>query len=266
MSEEIRKREVLKENVGTVAVVTLNRPEKRNAISYAMLEQLKAHFQAIREDSTVRSVVLTGAGDQAFCAGADLKERIKMSEQEILRFLDLFRDVHLWIDTCPKPVIGALQGNALGGGLEIALACDLCIGSASARVGLPEVNLGIIPGAGGTQRLSRLIGQSRAKYLILTRDVISARQAAEWGILDEVIEDQVSVLEHCVNLADRLFATAAPIAVQAALKAIDGGMGLPLPQALDWERKCYLETLSTEDRLEALKAFEEKRPAVFNGR
>lgn len=250
---------------GALALWVLDRPEVRNALSRAAVRELGRLAREVAEDGEVRAVVLTGNGDRAFCAGADLKERRSMSEDDVRDFLSLYRVAFGAIDVCPKPVVAALDGVAFGGGVELALACDLRVARRGIQLGLTEVSLGIIPGAGGTQRLTQLVGPARAKELVLLAKRIGADEAAALGIVNRVAEEGETALAAALGLAEG-FETSAPIAVAAALEAIDAASMLPLEAGLSVERACYERTLSTEDRLEALAAFKEKRLPRFQGR
>jgi len=221
-------------------------------------------FRALSADPTVRVVILTGAGDKAFCAGADLKERKGMTDDDVRAMLGYYRESFGVIDRCAKPVVAALNGVALGGGFELALACDLRVAAATALVGLPETTLAIIPGAGGTQRLPRLVGTGKAKELILLGRRIAAPEALALGLVTAVAD----VGERAVDAAKKLTAhlvTGAPIALAAAMEAVDEGADLDFEAGLDLEARCYEKTLQSTDRREALAAFAEKRKPVYRG-
>ncbi|NOY91273.1 MAG: enoyl-CoA hydratase [Deltaproteobacteria bacterium] len=252
------------ERRGAFSIWTLDRPDRMNALSRAAVYRLGELARELATDPDVRVVVLTGAGDRAFCAGADLKERTGMGEQDVRDFLGLYRAVFDAIARCPKPVVAAINGVAFGGGLELALACDLRIMAHDARVGLTEVSLAIIPGAGGTQRLTRLLGEAKAKELILLARKLDAQEALALGVVGRVAPVGTSVLDAALEWLAPL-AEAAPIAVSAALEAIDSAFDLPLDAGLLHERRCYERTLSSEDRLEALAAFHAKRKPVYRG-
>lgn len=252
------------ERRGPVAIWTLDRPERMNALSRATVRRIGQLARETGADREVRAVVLTGAGERAFCAGADLKERKGMDTEEVRDFLGLYRAAFGALDRMPKPVVAALNGVALGGGLELALACDLRVMTPAAQVGLTEVSLGIIPGAGGTQRLTRLVGPARAKELILLSRRLSATEAHALGIVHQVAPEGRDLLDFTLEWIEPL-ASGAPVAVAAALEAIDAGADLPLDAGLLKERECYERTLDSADRLEALAAFAEKRKPVFKG-
>jgi methylglutaconyl-CoA hydratase len=252
------------EHDGPVAVVTLQRPERMNALSKVLLHEIGAVFAALAVDPTVRAVVLTGCGEKAFCAGADLKERQGMSEDDVRGLLGLYRESFGAVDRCPKPVVAAIQGVALGGGFELALACDLRVASEGAVVGLPETSLAIIPGAGGTQRLPRLVGVGRAKEMILLARRYPAREALALGPVTEVAGAGESALAAARRLIAPL-AAGAPIALAAAMEAVDGGADLDLAEGMLLESRCYEKTLVSSDRREALAAFSEGRKPSYRG-
>lgn len=250
---------------GTIAVLTLDRAERRNALSRDTLYALGRYGRELSADSRVRAIVITGAGDKAFCAGADLKERQGMSDNDVRVQVGLYRSELCYLDKSPKPVVAAINGVAFGGGLELALICDMRVSAPHAELALPETTLGIIPGAGGTQRLPRVIGEARAKEMILLGRKISAAQALAWGLVNRISPEGVSVLEDTLTWLDPI-ANGAPLAQSAALRAIDASYELSLEHGLEIERIFYDETLRSEDRNEALRAFAEKRKPVFQGR
>lgn len=249
---------------GGYAVVTLNRPESMNALSRALVRELGAAFRAFEGDHETRVVVLTGAGEKAFCAGADLKERKGMTDDEVRAMLGYYRESFGLIDRCSKPVVAALNGVALGGGFELALACDLRVAVPAALVGLPETSLAIIPGAGGTQRLPRLVGPGRAKELILLARRIPAPEALALGLVTAVAAEGESAVDAAKRLTASLV-TGAPIALAAAMDAVDQGVDLDFEAGLDLEARCYERTLASWDRREALAAFAEKRKPSYRG-
>ena len=248
---------------GGIEVWTIDGEGRRNSISLAMLGELRTLLARAAGDRELRCVVLTGAGDKAFCAGADLKERARMGAGEVHAFHEGLRAALRGIEGAPQPFVAALNGAALGGGLELALACDLRIAADGAQLGLPEVSLGIIPGGGGTQRLARLVGVARAKDLVLTARRIGAAEALAMGLVTQLAPPQ-RLLADALALAERI-ARNAPVSLRQAKRAIDGGFHLPLEEALDLENRLYQDCLGTEDRREALRAFAEKRPPLFRG-
>lgn len=246
-----------------VATVTLNRPETMNAFNYELLQNLRQIVEQLRVNPAVRVVIFTGAG-RAFSVGADLKERKQLSDAEVQRNLHAIGDVFTMIDQLPQPTIAMMNGFAFGGGMELALACDFRIAADSAKMGLTETGLAIIPGAGGTQRLPRLIGEAKALELILTAKRLSAAEALEYGVVTKVVP--ADALQAETDAFARLLLANGPIAVQQAKFAIKRGMQVDLQTGLAIERKAYEVTIPTEDRIEALHAFAEKRPPNFQGR
>ncbi len=251
------------ERRGAVEVWTIEGEARRNSLTVAFLRDLRGRVEAAGADRTLRAVVLTGAGDRAFCAGADLKERARMTDAEVHGFHAAVRDGLRGIERAPQPFVAALNGVALGGGLELALACDLRIAAEGVEVGLPEVGLGIIPGAGGTVRLPRLVGVARAKDLILTARRVGAAEALAMGLLSRVVP-AARLREDAVALAEQV-ARNAPISLRQAKRAVDDGFHLSLDEALALENRLYQDCLASKDRVEALRAFAEKRPPVFRG-
>ncbi|AKT36062.1 enoyl-CoA hydratase-related protein [Chondromyces crocatus] len=253
------------ERRGHVGVLVLDRPDRRNALSRDALFAIGRLGRELVADPEIRAIVITGAGDKAFCAGADLKERQGMSTDDVRVQVGLYRSELGVLDRSPKPVIAALNGVAFGGGLELALICDLRVAAPHAELSLPETTLGIIPGAGGTQRLPRVVGEARAKEMILLGRRLDAQQALAWGLVNRVSPEGVSVLDDTLTWIEPI-ANGAPIAQAAALKAIEDSFEVPLELGLELERTRYDETLRSEDRLEALRAFAEKRKPVYQGK
>lgn len=252
------------ERRGSAAWVTLNRPDRMNALGVAVVDGLYASLHALASDVATRAIVLTGAGDRAFCTGADLKERAAMSQSEARAFVDRLRGLMDLVGAMPQPTIAAINGFAFGGGLELALACDLRYAAAEAQLGLTEVRLGIVPGAGGTQRLPRIVGEARARELILTGRRITGVAAEQIGLVHESVAAPYLAPRVAEVVAE--IELGAPIALREAKRAIDGGSGRPLREALGAERAAYEVVLTTHDRREALSAFAEKRPPRFEGR
>ena len=250
-----------------VAVITLNRPDRMNTLGGTMKADLaRAFFELARADDQVRAVLITGSGDRAFCAGADIKERageVVCGSEYFVRQKathDLFRN----IEEFEKPVIAAINGVALGGGLEIALCCDIRLAASTARFGLPEIKLGVIPAAGGTQRLPRLIGEARAKELILMADLIDANTALGMGLVSRVMPAE-ELFSTAMEWARRL-AQHPPLAVRFAKRAINRGMQTDLDSGLEYERYAASMLVDSEDRVEGMRAFVEKRAPRFVGR
>jgi enoyl-CoA hydratase/carnithine racemase len=251
------------EGRGAVEVWTIDGESRRNSLSRAMIRELQQHLKAIQSRRGVRAVVITGKGDKAFCAGADLKERATMSQEDVHAFHQALRDSFRGIETAAQVFVAAVNGAALGGGLELALACDLRVAVEGAEMGLPEVALGIIPGGGGTQRLPRAIGVARAKDLVLTARRVGAAEALAMGLVSRVAAPG-RLLEEALELAGKAAANA-PVSLRQAKRAIDGGFHLPLEEALAFENRMYQDCLKTKDRVEALRAFAEKRKPNFTG-
>ena len=244
-----------------VVLLRINRPEARNALNLEVRKLLAKHLADIGEDTTTRAVVLTG-NEKSFAAGADIKEMADVGTIEALQ-----RGVHkLWraIAGCPKPVIAAVNGYALGGGCELAMTCDIIVAGESARFGQPEVLIGIIPGGGGTQRLTRAVGKYKAMKYILTGEQIPAKDAFEMGLASEVVPDP-EVEGRAIDLA-RQIAALPPIAVQLAKEAVLAGMEAPLSSALALEVKSLQILFSSQDQKEGMRAFIEKRKPKFQGK
>jgi enoyl-CoA hydratase/carnithine racemase len=249
--------------VGELAWLTIERPEVMNCLSFPTLRRFRGLLEELSQDLGVRCVLITGAGERAFCAGADLKERKTMPAERVPHFVRNIRALMDDVEAMPQPTIAVVNGFAFGGGTELLLACDLRIAAAHAQFGLTETSLAIIPGAGGTQRLPRLIGKSRAKDLILTARRLGAEEAERIGLVNRIAPDG-ELEARAVELAEQIAANG-PVAVRAAKQAIDEGCELPMKEGLAVEARCYERTLPTQDRLEALAAFAEKRPPRFLG-
>lgn len=247
-----------------IAFVTINREDALNAFNYDTLKDLQDTVERIRVNPEVRIVIFTGAGDKAFSVGADLKERKSLSNEEVKRNIYKINEVFNAIDQLPQPTIALMNGYAFGGGMELALACDFRIVAEKTLLGLTETSLAIIPGAGGTQRLPRLIGQAKALELILTARRIPSEEAYQFGLVTQVVPRE-KILETAVDWANRILQNG-PVGVQQAKFAIKQGMNADLATGLQIERKAYEVTIPTEDRIEALQAFSEKRKPVFRGK
>jgi enoyl-CoA hydratase len=247
-----------------IATVTINREKALNALNPDVLKEIRECFGELSEDREIRVVIITGAGDKAFIAGADISAMSKMGEAEALEFGKLGHAAMNAIDHCRKPVIAVVNGFCLGGGLELALACDFIYASEKAKLGLPEVNLGLFPGWGGSQRLPRLIGKGRAKEVILSARLLSAQEAYEFGIVNKVCKPEE--LLSMVKATATEIAKKGPLAIEMAKKVINDGFDLPLPQGLSLEQNTFPKCFSTEDQKEGIAAFLEKRPANFKGK
>ena len=254
---------LLKDETDGVMTLTLNRPAIMNSLNFDMLRALRDYIEAVRFNTDVRVVIITGAGEKAFCAGADLKERATMPPDKVKEFILTIRNLFTAIEYLNKPVIAAVNGIALGGGTEMALASDIRIASHNALMGLTETRLAIIPGAGGTQRLPRLVGKGKAKELIFTGQRISAEEALRIGLVNKVcpLED---LLSEARDMAAMICETG-PIAIEQAKYAINYGLETDLNTGLAIESNAYWMTIPTKDRLEGLAAFREKRKPVYKG-
>jgi enoyl-CoA hydratase len=248
-----------------VAVVTIDRPKKLNAMNAETLGEIDRVFEELGSSSSVRAVICTGAGDRAFVAGADISELAKETGTTGHRTAARGQGVFRRIETLGKPVIAAINGFALGGGLELALACHVRIATEAAKLGLPEVTLGAIPGYGGTQRLSRIVGRGRALEMILTGDPIDAAEAFRVGLVNRVVPAGESLLDAALALARRMTRNA-PIALRHALQAVDQGLEADLEKGLLLEATLFGILCGTEDLREGMTAFLEKRPAKFEGK
>jgi enoyl-CoA hydratase/carnithine racemase len=247
---------------GGVGLLALDRPPV-NALGRELVEDLDAACAALEAAEDVRVLVLAAKG-KAFCAGADLKERLTMSEEDVRAWVPHLSGTFTRIARLPMPVVACVQGVAAGGGLELALACDLRVAESGATLGLREVSLGIIPGAGGTQRLPRIAGEARARKWIFTARLFSAEEAHADGVVD-LLAPAGKGLDAALKLAEEIAANA-PLALRAAKRAIREGAGLPLEEGFEAERRAYESIIPTEDRREALRAFTEKRRPDFKGR
>ena len=255
---------LLVEEDSGVATLTLNRPEVMNSLNFSLLHTLKDQIEAFRFRRDVRVIIITGSGDRAFCAGADLKERATLSPDQVREYIFTIRSLFTTIEELNKAVIAAVNGIALGGGTELALASDIRIAGANASMGLTETRLAIIPGAGGTQRLPRLVGRGKAKELIFTGQRIDAREALRIGLVNKVCEQQ-ELLAECRKMAAMICETG-PFAIEQAKYAINYGLETDIHTGLAIESNAYWVCIPTEDRLEGLAAFKEKRKPVYKGK
>ena len=259
---ELRIERLGGEDTGLV-LLGLDRPAAKNALGRQLLGELREALAALQADRAARVVVVHSLVPGVFCAGADLKERAGMQPMEVERFVKGLRASFTELENLPQPTIAAIEGAALGGGLELALACDLRVAGGEAKLGLPETGLAIIPGAGGTQRLPRLIGRAKAKELIFTGRRIGAEAAAGLGLVDHAAPAG-QALGKALDIAREILPNG-PIALRAAKAAVNGGLELDLAGGLALERACYAEVIPTQDRLEGLAAFREKRKPVYRG-
>lgn len=254
---------LLIETENEIAIITINRPEAMNALNEKTLLELQDIFVSVAEDVTVKVVILTGTGEKAFVAGADIAAMQPLSVLKARQFAKLGHRVMSAIERCPKPVIAAVNGFALGGGCELALGCDIRIVAENARFGQPEVNLGVIPGFGGTQRLARLIGKGRALEMILTGEMIDAAEAYRIGLANKIVPlDQL--LDTTKKMASAI-TSKGPYAVQLAKEAVRNGLELDLERANQYEAELFGLCFATVDQKEGMVAFLEKRQAEFKG-
>jgi enoyl-CoA hydratase len=254
---------ILVETNNRISFLTINRPDKRNALNQATRDEMVEALDSLARSSESRVLILTGAGDKAFIAGADINEfegRTALMQREAMKGLRIFTA----IEEFPKPVIAMINGFCLGGGLEVALACDIRVACDTAKLGQPEINLGIIPGGGGTQRLTRLVGEGKAMELILTGDLIDAGHAKEIGLVNDVVA--IGDLHNRVlSLATRI-AEKSPIALRMAKDAVKSAARMNLREGLDRETDLFCLTFGSEDKAEGVRAFLEKRKPDFKGR
>jgi enoyl-CoA hydratase len=255
---------LLAEEDAGIITLTLNRPDVMNSLNFSLLHALRDQIEAVRFRSDIRVVIIIGSGEKAFCAGADLKERATLKPEQVKEFIFTIRNLFTSIEQLNKPVIAAVNGIALGGGTELALASDIRIAASNARMGLTETRLAIIPGAGGTQRLPRLVGKGKAKELIFTGQRIDAREALKIGLVNKIC-DPKDLWDESKKVAEMICETG-PIAIEQAKYAINYGMETDLQTGLAIESNAYWVCIPTEDRLEGLAAFKEKRKPVYKGK
>ncbi|ERM91733.1 crotonase [Caldanaerobacter subterraneus subsp. yonseiensis KB-1] len=247
-----------------IATITINRPKALNALNTETLEELENVLEVLQNDDEVKVIVITGAGEKAFVAGADISEMKDMSVFEAKKFAELGQKVFRKIELMKKPVIAAVNGYALGGGCELALACDIRIASRNAKFGQPEVGLGIIPGFGGTQRLPRIVGVSKAKELIYTGDMIDAEEALRIGLISKVVE-QDKLLEEAYGIAKKIMSKGL-VAVSLAKEAINKSLEVDIDSGMEYEANAFAMCFGTQDQKEGMVAFLEKRAPKFEGR
>ena len=254
---------LVEENAGVV-ILTLNRPEVMNSLNFPLLHALRDRIESFRFRRDLRVIIITGSGEKAFCSGADLKERATLGPDQVREYIYTIRNLFSSIEELNKAVIAAVNGIALGGGTELALASDIRIASSNASMGLTETRLAIIPGAGGTQRLPRLVGKGKAKELIFTGQRIDAREALKIGLVNKICQPQ-DLLAECQKMAAMICETG-PVAIEQAKYAINYGLETDIHTGLAIESNAYWVCIPTEDRLEGLAAFKEKRKPVYKGR
>lgn len=247
-----------------IVLVTIARPDKLNALSIAVIEELRDAFGRIGSDPAIRGAIVTGAGEKAFVAGADIEELAALSPAEARAFARRGQETFRLLETSGKPTVAAINGYALGGGLELAMACAVRFASENARLGQPEVKLGIIPGYGGTQRLPRLVGRGRALEMLLSGEPVTAAEAHRIGLVNAVVP-QSNLLAHSRDWLARATANG-PLALGLVLEAVDAGLDGPLDEGLRYEAAAFAVSAATEDRREGTRAFLEKRKPVFAGK
>jgi enoyl-CoA hydratase/carnithine racemase len=255
---------ILKEEKNNAVILHLNRVKAMNSFNFDLLYALKDELFNLQFNNSLRCLIITGAGEKAFCAGADLKERATLTQDEVKKFILTIRGVLSDVAEFPKPVIAAVNGVALGGGTELALASDLRVLSDNATMGLTETKLAIIPGGGGTQRLPRIVGVAKAKEMIFTGRRIDAKEALEIGLANKICKPE-ELIDKCMEYAAMINKTG-PIAVEQAKYAINKGIETDLATGLAIESNAYRVTIPTQDRVEGLKAFQEKRSPVYKGK
>ena len=255
---------IILENKNAIAYITVNRPKVLNALNMATMEELRAAFHDIKNDAAVRVVILTGAGEKAFIAGADIGELAKQDPVSGKEYTHRGQNVLNLIENLGKPVIACINGFALGGGCEIAMACTMRLASEQAKLGQPEVKLGIIPGYGGTQRLPRLVGKGNAMQMVLGGEMITAQEAHRIGLVNEVVPP-AELIPRAEAIAAKIIANA-PLAVQYAMEAVHKGMEMTLNEGLYLEALLFAVACSSEDKAEGTKAFLEKRAPEFKGK
>lgn len=255
---------LLIETEGAVALLTVNRPKALNALNPQTLAELSTAFSELSSRDDILAIVLTGAGDKAFVAGGDISVMQSLGALEAAEIARQAQQLFAQIEGCPKTVIAAINGYALGGGCELAMACDIRIAAENARLGQPEINLGILPGWGGTQRLPRLVGRGKAKQLMLTGDMVSASEALQIGLVEQV-EAEERLLDAARELAQKI-AAKPQVAVRLIRRAVDNGLDMPLDRAIDYEADLFGLCFATQDQKEGMAAFLEKRAAEWKNR
>jgi len=264
MSPTSRLENVLYEKKGAIAYVTLNRPKVLNALNQKTWEDLRAAFEDARSDDAIHGIILTGAGDKAFIAGADISELAQVTAVEAEKSSSYGQEVLNLVENLGKPVIAAVNGFALGGGCETAMACTIRVAVETAKFGQPEVRLGVIPGGGGTQRLPRLVGKGRALQIILSGEMVTAQEAYRMGLVNEVVP-LTELIPRSEAILDQIFKNA-PIAVKYSIEAVNKGLDTSVAEGLSLEASLFGICAGTEDKKEGTEAFLQKRPAKFQGK
>ncbi len=260
--DDVKHETIIATKEGTIAVITLNRPDALNALNAKMVTELIDALDGFEKDDSIRCIVITG-NESAFSAGADIKEMIDLSAVDMAKTGHFFP---LWdrIGRYPKPIVGALSGFVLGGGLELAMNCDVLIASDTARLGQPEINIGVIPGGGGTQRLTRAVGKYKAMEMILTGRMIGADEAKTLGLVSRVVPKE-AFMEEAKRIAKEI-ASKSPLAIKFAKQAVNKAFEMGLSDGLDFERELFYLLFASEDKVEGMKAFLEKKKPEFKGK
>jgi enoyl-CoA hydratase len=246
-----------------ILTLVVTRPEKMNALNIQTIQEIREAFQIIYDNKNIKGVIITGAGDKAFVAGADIMEIASLSEMNGRKFSENGQEVFALIENCPKPIIAAVDGYALGGGCELAMACHIRVATTQSQFGQPEVNLGIIPGYGGTQRLTHLVGKGRAFEIMMTADLISAKQARKIGLINHVVETKQELMEKCREILNKIISKA-PLAIGMVISCVNAAFD-PEENGYQTEANSFSSCCKSEDFEEGTSAFLQKRPAVFKG-
>jgi enoyl-CoA hydratase len=246
-----------------ILTLMISRPEKMNALNIQTLQEIREAFQIIYDNKNIKGIIITGAGEKAFVAGADIMEIASLSEMNGRKFSENGQEVFALIENCPKPVIAAVDGYALGGGCELAMACHIRIATSQSKFGQPEVNLGIIPGYGGTQRLTHLVGKGRAFEIMMTADLISAKQARKIGLVNHVVESKQVLMEKCREILFKIISKA-PLAIGMIVNCVNAAFD-PDENGYQTEANSFSSCCKSEDFEEGTAAFLQKRPAIFKG-
>lgn len=254
---------ILSETRDGINVLTINRPDKLNALSHHTLKEIRDTVQEVLDDKEIKGLIITGSGEKAFVAGADIRELSELNELNGRKFSENGQEIFDLIENCPKPVIAAVNGFALGGGFELALACHLRIASANAKFGLPEVTLGILPGFGGTQRLTHLVGKGRALEMMMTGEMIDAEAAKNFGIINHLVENPDLLLPTAQGMMRKILRNA-PLAIGMIIESVNAAARFDI-NGYQTESNCFSNVLKTKDFTEGIKAFLEKRPPEFTG-
>lgn len=244
-----------------IGLITLNRPKALNALCKDLLDEIVDALETFEVDDDISAIIITGSGEKAFCAGADIKEMEPKTYMDVYKE-DMFTVADRIYNGIRKPIIAAVNGFALGGGCELAMTCDIIIAAEKAKFGQPEINLGTLPGIGGTQRLTRAVGKSKAMELCLTGDMFTAQQAKEWGLISDVVPSDQNVLDEAVKMANKITAKSRPI-VAITKECVNRAYESSLKEGLLYERRAFHSTFSTKDQKEGMSAFREKREAKF---